>query len=157
MRLAEDDVAELRRLLEEAIECDGAKMGNIQVFEPNTETLRIVVQKGFGPEFLSHFEVVRAFDSSACGRAVGVGNEIVIPDVEEDQAFRPHRRIARVAGFRSVKSVPVFDTRGGVCGVLSVHSAVPRTDQVSEGVAVIARRVGEVLQTIFRRAVVPCA
>ena len=149
MGLGDGHIAELHRLLEAAIESDGAAKGNIQVLEPETGTLRILVQKGFGADFLAHFEVVKAFDSSACGRAAGIGNDVLISDVEKDLAFRPHLQIARGAGFRSVRSIPIVDARGGVCGVLSVHSTVPRTDPVAEGVAVIARRVGEILELVF--------
>ena len=148
MPLAKETINELHRLLEMAIEREGAVKGNIQIFEPETESLRILVHIGFGAEFLSYFEVVKAFDSSACGRAAGIGNVVLVEDVETDRAFLPHRRIARRAGFRSVKSIPVFGSAGGVCGILSLHSAVPRTDEVSDGVAELARRVGELLRTM---------
>lgn len=113
-------ISALQNLLEEAITVDKADMGNIQVYNKADETLRIVVQKGFGMEFLEHFKVVKAFDSSACGRAAGIGNVVAVSDVMHDTAFTPHRSIAKLAGFRSVKSVPLL-SGGKMLGVLSTH------------------------------------
>ncbi len=50
-----------------------------------------------------HFKVVKAFDSSACGRASGTGASVIITDITNDIAFIPHKRIVESAGFRAVK------------------------------------------------------
>src|SRR5687768_8257762 len=83
----DETLAQLRELLARAIRLDGAQLGNIQLYDPSTKTLRIVVHEGFDQRFLSHFAVVNAFDSSACGRAAGVRSPIVIADVASDPAF----------------------------------------------------------------------
>lgn len=114
------------RLLDRAIALDRADFGNVQAFDPRTKTLRIVAQRGFDEDFLAYFRCVKAFDSSACGRAAGLGGAVVIADVERDPGFARHRKIAEAAGFRSVKSVPIRGRDGELVGVLSTHCRKPR-------------------------------
>jgi hypothetical protein len=106
----------LNDLLAQTISLDRATKGNIQVFEPETDSLRIIAQHGFDEMFLLHFEKVKRFDSSACGRAFGAGNWVLIPDILEDQAFKPHREVALASGIRSVKSIPVTGHDGSSKG-----------------------------------------
>lgn len=104
-----------------AIEIDEATKGNIQLYNKIEETLTIISQTGFSKEFLEYFKVVKAFDTSACGRAIGIGSPVVIGDVNLDIGFAPHLKIARVEGFRAVKSVPLISSNNNFVGVLSTH------------------------------------
>jgi GAF domain-containing protein len=108
-----------------ALELSGAELGNIQIRDPATGALRIVAQHGFGPEFLEHFAVVED-DGSACGRAAGTHLQTVIVDVDTDEGFAPHRRIAAASGFRAVVSTPVVDDTGRLVGMISVHHRRPQ-------------------------------
>jgi hypothetical protein len=93
----------LGQLLDQAIELDRAVKGNIQIFHPETDSLKIIAHRGFDERFLRHFDMVKRFDSSACGRAFGTQNFIMIPDIMEDEAFKPNREFMLVNGIRSVK------------------------------------------------------
>ncbi len=53
---------------------------------------------------------------------------MIIIDVMLDIAFIPHRDIARSAGFRSVKSVPIFSKPKNLLGVISTHFTNPKWD-----------------------------
>src|ERR1051326_7387494 len=112
----------LGQLLDEAIELDRAAKGNIQVYEAETDSLKIIAHRGFDENFLSHFHSVKRFDSSACGRAFGIQNFIMIADIMEDNGFKPHREVMLVNGIRSVKCIPVVGPDGQFQGVLSTHS-----------------------------------
>ena len=114
-----------RELLQAALKLEHADMGNIQAYRPETDDLEIVAQVGFKKDFLDYFKTVKAFDASSCGRALGIGNIVTIDDVETDIGFYPYRKIARSAGYRSVKSVPVLSRERNL-GVLSVHFREPR-------------------------------
>ncbi len=118
----------LNDLLQRAIVLDKANFGNIQLYNRKTETLHIVAQQGFNQDFLEHFKIVNAFDSSACGRASCIGSPVIITDVTLDLAFIPHRAIARSAGFRSVKSVPIISKPKNLLGVISTHFKNPKWD-----------------------------
>jgi hypothetical protein len=99
----------------------GTDRGSIQLFDPDTGTLRIVVQAGFGLDFLHHFERVHPQDGSSCGRAMNGHMPVIIRDIELERSFEPHRAIARTAGFRSVQSTPLIGPRGILMGVASTH------------------------------------
>jgi hypothetical protein len=116
----------LSTLLQRAILLDGADFGNIQLYDLSDEILRIIVQKGFREDFLRHFEIVRAFDSSACGRAGAIGSPVVISDVNVDIGFLPHLAVAKSAGFRAVKSIPLHTRSKEYVGVLSTHFKNPQ-------------------------------
>jgi GAF domain-containing protein len=148
--MSPDPVRRLRRLLAKAVILDRAAKGNIQLLDPEEGTLRIVAHSGFEPGFLRHFEVVRPFDSSACGRAFGQGGCVIIPDVTLDAGFAPHREIARAAGFRSVKSMPVVGEDGVARGVLSTHCPGVRWDWERENTRGLCLELAAVLAALPR-------
>jgi GAF domain-containing protein len=117
------------RVLAAALAISGAERGNVQVRDPDGG-LRIVAQRGFGPDFLDHFAVVRD-DGSACGRAAGNAAQTVIVDVDEDPGFAPHRPIAAAAGFRAVVSTPLIGSLG-LLGVVSTHFSRPHRPAAHE-------------------------
>ena len=110
--------------LDGAIAFLAADRGNIQLADPQTNTLRIVAQRGFTPGFLAHFDAVDD-QRAACTRAASAHAQVVIADVNEDPDFEPHRAIAAAAGFRAVQSTPLIDHTGRLHGVLSTHFEKP--------------------------------
>jgi transcriptional regulator with GAF, ATPase, and Fis domain len=119
---------ELQPLLEEVlsatIELQNADFGNVQLYNPQTQALEIVSQRGFQREFLDYFSSVRE-DGAACGRAMQRGERVIIEDVQTDPGFEPHRQIAASAGFRAVQSTPFFSRSGDLLGMLSTHFREP--------------------------------
>jgi GAF domain-containing protein len=118
--------AKLLGLLERAIAAEGADKGTLQRYIPSVKELVIAAQVGFDTQFMEHFKSVKPFDSSVCGRAFGIGSPIAINDVQKDIGFAPHLKVARDAGFRAVKSVPVFTNDRRCIGVLSTHYKDPK-------------------------------
>jgi hypothetical protein len=114
----------LERALDGAVDLLGADLGHIQLVDPRTGALRIVVHTGFSPAFLAHFTAV-ADTSTACGRAARHGVQSHIVDVNDDPGFAPHRSIAAASGFRAVQSTPLLDAGDRVRGVLSIHFRHP--------------------------------
>lgn len=121
LKIKSETAQKLLKLLEKAIENDHADMGNIQIFDPETQTLQIIVQKGFTEEFLDHFKEVKPFDTSACGRAIGIGSPVIISDIEADIHLFPNSDIARQTGYRAVKSIPIMGDNNERLGVISTH------------------------------------
>ncbi len=117
--------AALHEVLTAAIELTGAAMGNVQLLEPQTGTLTIAAQQGFQVDFLHHFGSVDAGETSACGRALRSGGQIVIEDVEADPEYEPHRAVAAAAGYRAVQSTVLVAHDGQLLGVLSTHFPAP--------------------------------
>ena len=116
--------AVLDEVLTATIEIQQADFGNVQLYNPESHALEIVSQRGFNAEFLEHFTAVE-HSSAACGRAMRSRSRIVIEDVETDEQFAPHRRIASAAGFRAVQSTPLFSRGGDILGMISTHFKQP--------------------------------
>jgi GAF domain-containing protein len=123
-REAVDYGQSLDSALDGAISLLGADFGNIQLRDPGDGALRIVEQAGFDAEFLEYFATV-ADDGSACGRAASQRAQVVIVDVDEDEAFAPHRQIAAASRFRAVQSTPLVDSADRLIGVVSTHFRRP--------------------------------
>ena len=121
-----DEIQVAAAALRQALTLMNARMGNVQLADwANYPSLSIVVQKGFGEEFLNCFRSVSKLSHSACGRALLQRRTVVIEDVLEDEEFRPYRGVAKRAGFRSVQSTPLLSPRGSLLGVLSTHLGKP--------------------------------
>lgn len=112
-------------ILDQALALTSAELGNVQVLAPAKQELRIVAQAGFGQTFLDHFAVVSAGDGSACGRAAAHHAQAVIPDVDADEDYAPHRGVAAASNFRAVQSTPLVDADGHLVGMVSTHFPHP--------------------------------
>jgi PAS domain S-box-containing protein len=121
-------IGEFQPLLEEVLDAtialQEADFGNIQIYNPETQALEILAQRGFQQDFLEYFKRVRD-TGTACGRAMELGERVIIEDVETDSEFAPHRHIAASAGFRAVQSTPLSNQRGDFLGILSTHFRQP--------------------------------
>jgi GAF domain-containing protein len=117
------DAALLHRVVDEAIAATGADMGNLQMADPTTGTLRIVASRGFAAPFLSYFSVVRGGDGSACGAAFKRGDRIIVPDVRRSDIFAgsPSGDVLREAGVHAVQSTPLLGPGGRLIGIVSTH------------------------------------
>jgi PAS domain S-box-containing protein len=114
----------LEELLTSIISLQNADFGNIQLYNPESQALEIVAQRGFQPDFMYHFISVHD-PGSACGRAMQRRERIIIEDVQTDPDFEPHRQIAASAGFRAVQSTPLLTRTGELLGMISTHFRQP--------------------------------
>ncbi|HEY1877802.1 MAG TPA: GAF domain-containing protein [Rhizomicrobium sp.] len=127
--LAADSVRDLQagmqEILASAIRQVGAQKGIIQKLD-SQDTLHICAQFGYDEEYLSCYRQISAKDNRACSRAVRTGGAVFIPDIDLDPDYRPYVEGARVAGYRSVLSFPIFSPGGNLLGVMSAHLAEPK-------------------------------
>jgi signal transduction histidine kinase/ActR/RegA family two-component response regulator len=117
----------LQEILDTTIALQKADFGSVQLYDADSESLNIVVQRGFSREFIEHFQTVRADGDSACARALKSGARVVIEDVTRDAQYAPHRAIAGREGYRAVQSTPITGPDGTVKGVLSTHFRTPHS------------------------------
>ena len=115
----------LQEILDTTISFQGADFGNIQLYDAEPRSLRIVAQRGFSDAFLARFRVVDSDDDTACGRALRTHSRVVIEDVEMDEAYVPYRALAAQEGYRAVQSSPMFGRDGSTKGILSTHFRQP--------------------------------
>lgn len=124
-RLSRSDTFEsaIGTILDDTIALLGAEYGNVQLIAG--DTLLIVAQRGLSAEFLNAFRRVRSADGSACGRALLLGQSVVIADVDKDLEFAIYRNIAKRMQFQAVQSTPLVRQDGRRLGILSTHFANP--------------------------------
>jgi GAF domain-containing protein len=132
--------------LEGALSLMRADRGNVQIVDPLTGSLVLIMQAGFSDEFLEYFAVVDE-DGSACGRTASQHAQTVISDVNTDPGFAPHREIAASSRFRAVHSTPLVDAGGDLIGVLSTHYPRPYLPPAQD--LHLMRRLGELIGDAF--------
>jgi len=120
-------------MLEAAIAVTGATMGNIQLFDPTTNALTIVAERGFRPRFLDFFACVHDGEA-ACGASLTSRRRVVVDDVTDSPIFFGSAALEVMldAGARAVQSTPFFDNAGQILGVVSTHYRAPRRLNVTE-------------------------
>lgn len=137
----------LEKVLDAIIDLQNADFGNIQLYNPETQALEIVAQRGFKQDFL---ELIRSVHASGvvCGRAMGLRERVIIEDVEADSEFAPHRHIAASAGFRAVQSTPLLSRGGEILGMLSTHFRTPHRPSLRDlrFTDLYARHAAEILE-----------
>lgn len=120
----------VQTILDDVIALLGAEYGNIQL--AIGDELVIAAQRGLSAGFLKTFRRVKKVGGSACGRALRLGETVIIPDVEDDPEFAAFRPDAKKAGFRSVQSTPFITQDGNVLGMVSTHFANAHTPTLLE-------------------------
>jgi PAS domain S-box-containing protein len=119
---------ELQPLLEEVlqatIEMQKADFGDVQLYNPETQSLEIVAHCGFKQDFLAHLSGICG-DSSISGRSLQRQERVIIEDVEADPVIKQQQQIAVSAGYRAVQSTPLFSRKGEPLGVISTHFSQP--------------------------------
>lgn len=114
-------------LLEGSIQISRADMGNIQILDPSSGSLRIEAQWGFDRRFLRYFEQVHQGEA-ACGAALERGTRVTVWDVTKSPVFRdsPALEVMLDAGARAVQSTPLISSSGRVLGMISTHYRRPQ-------------------------------
>ena len=136
-------------LLGEAIAVTGADMGNLQVADPATGALRIVVSRGFGAAFLTFFAVVQGSDDSACGAALKQAGRVIVSDVTRSEIFMGNRsgEVLCEASVRAVQSTPILGRTGRLIGMISTHRrsvGMPSHDELARLDSVVRRAADEI-------------
>jgi anti-anti-sigma regulatory factor len=103
----------------------GPDMCNVQILDRSDDSLKISTQHGFHETFLTHFARV-ADDNSACGAAMGRGELIAVDDVAKSRIFTGTTLdVMLEAGAQAVESMPYFDRKGELAGMISMHHRTP--------------------------------
>jgi len=114
----------LATILDALLLATEAPKGNLQLFDPVVQALRIRAQRGFSPAFLEFFDQVHE-GSAACGTAFAKGQPEVVDDVATSPLFSPSARQALLDdGVQAVQSLALV-TSVGKLGVVSVHYTSP--------------------------------
>lgn len=133
-----------------------ADMGNLQLVDPATGALKIVVSHGFGWRFLQFFDTVDADSGAACGVAHRQGARIIVENVAASEIFvgTPALEIMVEARALAVQSTPLVARNGNVIGMISTHRRRPGrfTELQLDKMDVLARDAAEGIE---RAGIVP--
>jgi anti-anti-sigma factor len=129
---AQAHTAQLAGVLDAAMHAVNTDMGTAQYFDHTGDTLHLVTHRGFGHEFVSFFEIVRASGSgsgsgTSCGAAAAALRPVFVEDVTTSPVFAgsPELDVLIDAGVGSCVSLPVTTPRTGLLGVVSTHRSRP--------------------------------
>jgi PAS domain S-box-containing protein len=140
----------LQEILRVALEFVGAPQGNIQLLDPTSGALELVVQHGFQQPFLDFFARVTREDAAACGKALHSAGRVIVHDVATSAVFsgQPSREVLLAAGVRAVQSTPLISSRGAVLGMLSTHFPQPHTpnDHELRLIDLLARQAADYIE-----------
>lgn len=124
--ISEDELPTLLdAVVDAALAVVGAPMGNVQLYDPESESLRIVAHQGFDQSFLDYFASVH--DEAACGAARRLSARVIVEDVSRSPVFlgTPALAAVQAAGVRAVQSTPLTARDGRLLGMLSTHWTEP--------------------------------
>ncbi|QDZ27829.1 ATP-binding protein [Noviherbaspirillum sp. UKPF54] len=111
----------LCEVLDAALLMLGAAMGSVQLYQPSTHTLEIVVQRGFDPAYLDRFRTISVDEKYVSAVAARNRQRIVVDDLHLHPDGSSLRAMASAAGYRSIQSTPLVSRNGNLLGVLSTH------------------------------------
>ncbi len=123
--------AELRSVLEEilqaAVEVTHAQKGTVQLYEPESQALRIVAARGFSEKWVTFYNEIRKASVATCGKALSCGERVIVEDVTTSPFFTGTAALDMqlAEGVRAVQSTPLVTRSGKVLGMLSTHFTAP--------------------------------
>jgi len=137
-------------ILDAAISLTSADMGSMQVFLPQRDELRLLVNRGFHPESAAFWEYVRTDSTSSCGLALSSGARTILPDIETgDRVVAASDLDAyRRSGIRAVQSTPLISRAGELLGMISTHWREPHqpTELALRTLDVLARQAADLIE-----------
>jgi PAS domain S-box-containing protein len=114
----------LREILGASGRITGTDKGNIQLVQPGSEHLQIVVHQGHGARFLEHF-AENGFQGAAPQRAIA-SLRTIVEDLAVEHSFPELDRAVLLAdGIRAMQATPLVARSGQTVGVLSNFFATP--------------------------------
>jgi hypothetical protein len=113
---------QLEWVVDAALQITGADMGNLQLFDPASNSLRIEAQRGFNKPFLDFFDRVHD-GQAACGTAIQRLERVIVGDVTESPIFRGTTALEVMLDARAcaVQSTPLVGGSGLLLGMISTH------------------------------------
>jgi PAS domain S-box-containing protein len=114
----------LHDVLDAGIDLLGADFGTIQLYDAESDRLRIVAQRGFDQTFLDYFDRVQVATGSG-GATIAKRRRVVLEDIDDAPSFTECLHVMRAAECRAALSTPLMTRTGEQLGVLSTHFRRP--------------------------------
>jgi signal transduction histidine kinase/ActR/RegA family two-component response regulator len=124
MLVDEDQTGDLyQRLVEAAALVMRSDFATIQRYDQERGELELIAHNGLNDEALAFWRWVRPGQATTCGRALAVGERVVVPDFETcDFIAGSDDLIAfRKAGVKAAQSTPLLTRGGRLVGMITTH------------------------------------
>ncbi len=139
----------LQEILDVAIAIANADMGNIQLLDRQSESLKIRAHRGFEQPFLDFWDSVLE-GQGICGTALEQGERVIVEDISQSPIFvgSPALDVQLAAGVRAVLSTPLLGRSGKLIGMCSTHFRTPQRpdEQTLHLLDLHARQVGDIIE-----------
>lgn len=139
----------LQEMLDVAIAIANADMGNIQLLDRQSGSLKIRAHRGFGQPFLDFWDSVLE-GQGTCGTALERRENVIVEDVSQSPIFvgSPALDVQLAAGVRAVLSTPLIGRSGKLIGMCSMHFRTPHRpdEQTLHLLDLLARQVGDIIE-----------
>ncbi|MCQ0989068.1 PAS domain S-box protein [Jiella marina] len=134
-------------ILSAAIAITGADAGTVQLYDPVTNSLLLLVARGFERNMTDHFHRVDADSRTACGIALRTGQRTLIDfdDDGTDAACLMHVD----AGYHSAQATPLVSRTGVPIGMLNTHWQAARhrpSDSELRFLDLLARQAADLIE-----------
>lgn len=138
----------LREILSASADLTGTDKGNIQLYDPTTGRLRIIVHQGLGPRLVEHF-ADRGW-AATCDAAAEKSERVILEDVVRATAFQGTVELEIVLedDIRAIQSTPLISRDGRLLGMLNNHYRTPRRPPERElrYIDVLARMAADLIE-----------
>jgi PAS domain S-box-containing protein len=122
----------LEAILDTTIALQGADVGDVQLYDTTTRSLRIVAQRGNRNDFVAPPLPPGSADDRSCARALREKSRIIIEDTDRDVQSAPGGTNATRERYRALQSTPILGPDGTTAGVLSTHFRRPHVFSIRE-------------------------
>lgn len=141
----------LREVLDAGLAMAKTAIGCVQLVDPQSGRLKIMVHRMLGKEFLERFNSVAPGEGS-CGVALQSQQRVIVEDVFDHPIFAEswRRSLMTRAGLRAVHSTPIFSRAGKSLGMLSTYykTTYRPTDRQLRFIDILARQAAEAIERL---------
>ncbi|MDF3068544.1 MAG: torS [Polyangiaceae bacterium] len=141
---ATDMKALLEEILVAALELHSTTQGDVQLYEPVSQSLRLTVHRGVPSEAVAGWPDVNLSEPGwPVARALRERTSVAVADVEAELPATAFRATWLAAGVRAAHCIPLITRDGELLGVMTMHFQQPhRADERSLRISGLLARLG---------------
>jgi PAS domain S-box-containing protein len=138
------------QILGAAMELMASDAASVQMLAADHTSLRLIAWRNFHPDSVALWQRVAAGAGSACSKALGDNERVVVADVEASEFMTgtEDQHEYRRSGIRAVQSTPLRSRSGRLLGMLSTHWRTPHdpTEEDFRFFDVLARQAADLIE-----------
>jgi PAS domain S-box-containing protein len=112
-------------ILDSSMEIVAATMGDVQIYDAPSHTMKILAHRGFTQEYIDRLQELPLDHESPCGRAMASGSRVVVEDMRDYSRSAHVRALATQAGYGGMQCTPLVSRTGELLGIVSTQFPKP--------------------------------